>query len=77
MIIDGKELKIGDEIYVYKYGPQRGLFGNKRAPRNEKYGGSDLDIVGFTKHMIIFDNYGYYAKVDSRSIGRTWRFSEN
>ena len=77
MIIDGKELKIGDEIYVYDYGPYRGFFSNKRDPRNEKYGGFDYNIVGFTKYMILFDNYSYYGKVDSRSIGKTWRFSEN
>ena len=78
MIIDGKELKIGDEIYVYDYGPYREIFSSKRLPRNEKYGGFDYNIVGFTKYMIIFDNCTlYYGRVDSRSIGKTWRFSEN
>ena len=73
MIIRGKELKIGDDIFVYNRG------GNcyKKTPRYKKNGGAYLTITGFTPFMILFDDYGTIGRVDNRSVEKTWQFSEN
>tara|TARA_R110000824_G_scaffold302387_1_gene490199 strand:- start:41 stop:295 length:255 start_codon:yes stop_codon:yes gene_type:complete len=71
-----EDLKIGDEIFVYDFGPYRSHFSSKRDGRNEKYGGYQYEIVGFTKHMIIFDNCNYHLKVAKNSKDSTWRLYE-
>ena len=70
------DLKIGDEIFVYDFGPYRSHFSSKRDGRNEKYGGYLYRIVGFTRYMIIFDNCNYHLKVAKNSKGSTWRLYE-